>query len=427
MTAAKTAELPPFQEALLLGQHALYSGRPDDATSLLDEAVRRNPESVAAQGALTVAHQHCGNFEHWLDSAISIIDLKPKSSEDYLLKAQAIVTVGDPEQARVLADKAIELKYSPLALASRAEILAWVAMDQNDFSILAPAIEDICALRRTLPNPSAFVLNADLLIHLAALIMGDPARRDEYAKSADYAVTRLADLFPRYEFGRYHRANFFALTGQDELAEAEWRALIELKRRPAWVIDYAQVLYRNGKYDVAKKEVGSLGPSPQVFFGAHILGEDPACRSQMLEQIETSYVSQMEEFALRSLMLLGERRRATELAQDRLMTLPSRKGSWPAWEHAKIRYYAQPDFTETDLLEAAGDSIFKRCDAHCLLGVAAFADGDFPTAETHFNKAIATRAVWFESYQMADGILRRRRSEPEWPNWIAVDNPFSIE
>ena len=221
----------------------------------------------------------------------------------------------------------------------------------------------------TLPEPSAFVTNADLFIHLSALILSDPSHQKELAGQASDAVIQLAEKFPTYEFGRYHRANFFLLTGQDDLAEQEWQELLNLKRRPTWLIDYAQVLYRNGKYQEAKKILAELETSPQSLFGTYIACEGKKDLSRVLDQIKRFHVPRMEEFTLRSLTLLGAPRRAADLAREWLKTLPTPRGSWPRWEYSKLRYYAHPDFTRDDLLEAAGKSPFKRCDACCLLGV----------------------------------------------------------
>jgi serine/threonine protein kinase/Tfp pilus assembly protein PilF len=421
MKDVNEAGLPLFKQKLLTGLKSLYGGYPDQAAALLKEAIELEPESVAAHGALTIADMHRGNFDAWMNSAVAMQTREPVSAEDHLLKARTIAAVGAPKQALELVKTAIDMRHSSIALATRAEIRAWLALHEDEFDLLVPALEDVRALRRTLPVESAFVLNSDLFVHLAALILAKPCHYGEIAAEADHAVKQLADNFPDYELGRYHRANFFLLTGQYARAEQEWRELLKRERRPTWVIDYAQILYRNGKYEEAVEELMTLGSESPAVFGTYMTLEDEESVSRAAMRLETRHVSRMEEFTLRGLRLLGERLRAEKLAVSWLETQPAPEGIWLVWNRAKLRYYAEPEFGEDDLLQAAGKSRFMRCDAYCLLGVAALADGKFPRADALFQQAVDTRTVWFESYQMADAMLQRRKNDPTWPNWIAID------
>jgi hypothetical protein len=90
------------------------------------------------------------------------------------------------------------------------------------------------------------------------------------------------------------------------------------------------------------------------------------------------------------------------------------------WSDALVRYGASAGgpAEEKALLDLAGASRMRQCDAHLLIGLRHLALGGRKQARHHFEQAINTRNFRSGEYMWADIFLARLEADSGWPPWI---------
>ena len=144
-----------------------------EALEYLRDAKKNSEDSVAATALLALAYAFTGRYPDWSDCAYELAQMPPRTAEDCLLKAQAIMVVVDPEGAFKLAEEAMERRPTPLSLAVRAECRAWLAIHKASHTDAMFAVDDARAARKLLRD-HRYVLQASLFTHIVAMILADP-------------------------------------------------------------------------------------------------------------------------------------------------------------------------------------------------------------------------------------------------------------
>jgi lipoprotein NlpI len=70
------------------------------------------------------------------------------------------------------------------------------------------------------------------------------------------------------------------------------------------------------------------------------------------------------------------------------------------------------------MLNAAGSSQWRLCEAHFYIGLTLLAEGDRAAARRHFEQAVDTRVFWFLEYEWSRAFLARMKQDAAWPPWI---------
>jgi hypothetical protein len=76
---------------------------------------------------------------------------------------------------------------------------------------------------------------------------------------------------------------------------------------------------------------------------------------------------------------------------------------------------------EDQLLTAAADSLWDKCNAEFFIAATKLSDGRRSEAHDHFRRCNATRAITVMLYHVCDSILARIAEDPSWPKWAPSD------
>jgi hypothetical protein len=164
----------------------------------LRQAVEKMPDHLAANWLLVLTTARIGEFGKSSDLAVRLNHLPVRSAEECLYKG---IWLGfyAPEEALPLLNQAIAGRGSLLVLAYRAIILAIHAHNQNDFTRMQDAMDDVKAARRvskTRDNPTALALS--VYVHQYAAVLYAQNQKKQQAEDALRAARDDAEALARF-------------------------------------------------------------------------------------------------------------------------------------------------------------------------------------------------------------------------------------
>ena len=119
-----------------------------------------------------------------------------------------------------------------------------------------------------------------------------------------------------------------------------------------------------------------------------------------------------------------------EEALEACPTLDQRFSRLPDWVLEWYKYpldYNCNRISENELLDAAGESRWRRCEAQFFVGIRHLASGDHPGAAEHFRQSVETGALDFLEYRWSRRFLARMEKDASWPPWIPIREDKATE
>jgi tetratricopeptide (TPR) repeat protein len=432
----------PGSVRMIRGLLALHQGNARKAIEHLKQATKLLPRSVAAHSLLAWAYSHDGQWDRYQIIFMDFIEkLTMATPEDYLYKGAAETALDPPRGLKTL-DEAIRLRDSPIARELRAGARHSYALYTGDVNMAELAIEDASIAKGMMPgNPS--VIAADLWAHLvAAGLYRDIGKEDRADASLLQAgrdaeeLERFPDLLISYE-PRWHYLNF---TGQEEAAQEVARKGYQEAECAVTRYIYVYSLYEQNEFEKALEVIESVGGAGEdssreakLTGGVHrirpfILTELPDGPSRALqayrENCELFIRGYNAIFNQATLLLLGRREEAMANCRE-LHNHPERLTDLNREHYLRILDYCGGGISEEELLKAEAGSRWNQCETYFYVALDRLAQGDRAGAREHFQKAVATRVLFFVEYEFSRLFLKRMDQDPNWPRWIPLKEPAS--
>jgi hypothetical protein len=409
----------PAQAHMVRGLVAFNRGDHGRALAELEDAVKAEPDSVAARGILSMLYLKLDDSHRHVQAWKELENLPLHTPEDYLFKGFAQVYV-DPKQAIQNLNVAVARRNSPLARAIRADILLTRLEDQGDPEDARLAVDDLLAAKAYLPD-NTYVISIGVWVHVVTanfyLETGKPeqqraalelAEREAKAlKSRDTLIHPFRSLWVYYEQTNDEPACF-------DLAERAYKN----SDASLFTYHYALALHRRGQSAKAlellnrKNWNGFAADYLRVCVVAENHPEDRDLARKACEEMAKHYES--EDLRPELLYLLGynEDARAASRAIRQKLPPSSDVESKYRWD------YFCGDIPASEYLNACGRSKWARSGAHYHIALARLAEKDRDGARDHFRQGVETRLIVLYNVDWCRSFLARMEKDPKWPPWI---------
>jgi tetratricopeptide (TPR) repeat protein len=414
------------QVRLLRGVVAYFRLDVKRAVNELEQAVKLLPGSVAARALLAMSYAEIELFDKYERSIVEMAELSPSSPEDYLFKGYAREQ-NEPGLGLADLNEGIQRWDSPLGRALRTMARANRAIDSGRQQDVEAALADANAGRGMLPdNPLALYASVYASVVAAGFYQEAELIQERTAVLQDAARdVHALEPFLDLPDPAFVAVNFFEAIGNRGAALAVARGTFDRRGDPMGALYCAISLYQEGRFVEAlelldqRREPEPRGDMMRVFVLAELPNEPRPARE---EYQKFAHMYSPSSLPIRAkgvvLLYLGRREQAQEeFRKDRPEFALSQ--SWRGFYDA-IHRFDCGEVSEESLLEMAGASRMKQCNAHYEIGLLRFALGDRAGARDHFQKAVGTRAFWLQTWAWSRMLLGRLEKDPEWPPWIPV-------
>jgi serine/threonine protein kinase len=414
------------QVRLLRGVVAYFGNDAAGAIGELDQAVKLLPESVAARALLAMSYCDYGQFERYEQLILDLERLAPSTPEDYLFRGY-VRELNEPGLGLADLNEGIRRRDSPLGRSLRAIDRANRAIDSGQRHDAEEALADASAARGMLPN-NPLVLYASLYARLVAAGIYQERKLPDLRKEVlDEAVRDVRGLESSIELPNpaYAMWLYFEEIGDRDKALDVGRRWLEKSKGPQAAFYCVSSLYRQGEYAEA---LNCLAQRHQVdmsgdLMRAFLLAELPDGPRQALDEYRIfadKYADQdwQPQWSGYLMLLLGKKEQAQECFRE--FRLPfAHSQEWKDF-YTAMRQFGCGELSEDGYLAKAGLSRWKQVYAHHQIGLQRLASGDRAGARSHFQKAVATRTIWFYVWAWSQMFLSRLESDPKWPPWIQI-------
>jgi tetratricopeptide (TPR) repeat protein len=416
------------QVRMLRGYLAFHRGDMEQAIQHLEQAAKLLPPGESGAGAaramLGLAYYQSpqgSRFEHVFQE---LETLSPRSLEDYLFKGQ-VEAIIHPERGLKTLDEAVRRRDSSIIRALRTEARANHALFTGEVRTAELALEDSRVAKAMLPgNP--LVLARSVYAHLVAAGIYENADRGadrEHVLAQARADVEVLERFHSSPIAARACFEYFDFVGDEEAAYAMSQRGTEFR--------HVVMLYRRGELakaleaaDRSLKVGGSFNGSFARVERAFVLADlaDGPAQARVAFREATALAERCTYQQLGPpliCLLLGRRDEAVQaflqVREDQRKIPPWLDG----WYYKYLDYHCGL-MTTDELLQAAGTSPTKLCEAHSLIGLHHLAGGDRVGASEHFRKCAATRAFNYWHYVWSRAFLKRLEDDPAWPPWIPL-------
>jgi serine/threonine protein kinase/tetratricopeptide (TPR) repeat protein len=407
------------------GQIASHSGDWDEAVQLLQPAIAKMPDNLAANWLLAAAYRLSGHDERSAQVARRIDSLPPSAEEEYLYRGVATMPY-TPVESLELFDKAVAARRSVVAFGLRAVCLSRLAFNQTDLRLIKDAMDDATAAKR-IRKDNLTALGQSVIVHYtAAILYGQSKRTKESAEAMRIALEDAEALkgFPDIPVAVNVRGMFLAYVGRNAEAISWFEECMKHKRLSRKsTYRYAWLLYERGEADKAFQAMEQFSPSPKdrdpsrVVFVAELPDGGPerarkVCDDMAEERATAGLFSQPS-----LLFFLGQKPAALHMLDQSKPERGPKDGN-TLYDNV-VAYWGRPSAaTEKVLLDFASHSKASLAHAHFQIGMRLLADGDRVDARRHFQACMALQYPLFMGYLESRALLARMNQDPAWPPWI---------
>ncbi|MCA9140412.1 MAG: acyltransferase family protein [Planctomycetales bacterium] len=391
-------------------------------------AMKVNPKNASVMSAGRLLALQTGRYEDYFDqSTLELLQRAvPTNPEDYLFLASSKMISDSPTEAKKLADIAVKSRPSTFAIAVRAKVIVWLYLmtgDSQELMIVDKHLEALHQLQDVYPM-SPYFLETQLFVKTALVIFASEIDRARYTAEAREVADLLVEKYPRFGPARYRRAVFLDIIGETEASLEEWSAATTISGMSGWSVDEAFRKYRIGRVQEVGNSLDTLSLNSGDVIRA-LFFDTESGRAGATVRAKKAFHTQKEkqtfdELNLRLLLFTGDLKTSTSMAKELLSRDIEPTTLWSRWERSKLQYYASGDADV--LLEIAGNSPVKQCDAFSLIGARLMCEGRRADAIRYFEQAIGTRVVWWRYHQVSDVYLERMKSDEGWPDWFPAND-----
>ena len=409
------------------GQIACLRGEYDEAIALLEPAVAKMPDNVAARCLLGSAYTWTNEAKAFQIVA-GFDSLVPTTSEDYLYKG-LVESLFDPPRGLKRLDEAIALHSSLIAHVTRAGARARFASVTGDLDLIQQAMQDVVAAKSILRGNPAVLGGSVYVHHYAAILFeqnGKTIERDAALRIASADADELK-AFPDLPSAVFHRGIFLADYG--DVGEALQLFGEGFRRKPTisrmnWT--YGMLLFQRSQSEKAADVMGRFVPAGIERDGtlAFIVADLPD-GPRRARTICDSISGEPTELAVivRCMVLhyLGERNQARDLLQP----FKPRFEHYPQYlmklYQDQLDYLRNPDEAAAEKrLATAGLPRWEQVYMHPLIGLTRLGEGNRAAARRHFEAGRRLRDPYYPLCVLNSAILARMNKDPTWPRWIAA-------
>ena len=346
------------QVRMLRGLVAFCRGDHERAVVDLEQAVKLDPESVAARGILAMVYLKLDDWHRHWQTRTQLEALTPHTAEDYLFKGYAQIYL-DLRQALQNVNEALRQSHSPLARAIRAEVRLCLAEDKTDPEEVERTVADIQFAKEYLPD-NPYVLSVSVWVHVVAanlyLEAGKLDKQKAALNAAEYDARALKSrdtlIHPFRSLWVY-----FEQTGNEPVCFDLARRATEKSDASVFAYHYALALHRRGRVAEAlevlnrKKWNGNAGDYLRVCLLAEQRPHDRTIAREACEEMAKRYGENPE-----ILFLLGYK-------DDAIAAIRAIRQQPPFTdEPSKRRWdYECGDISENDYLKVGDQSKWARC------------------------------------------------------------------
>jgi serine/threonine protein kinase len=411
------------------GQIAFHNGEWEEAIQLLEPAAIEMPDSLALNWLLALVYRLNGDDDRFAEIAGRIDSLPARTEEEFIYKGFAL-TPYTPKQSLALFDEAIKARGSLVAFGLRAMCRIRLAFNQNDLSILKPAMDDAAAAKSIMSdNPLAHVNS--LIVHYSASILYEQGEKTKESEEALRIATEEAnalEAFPNIPLAVNVRGIFLADLGKNEEAIQWFEMCTKHKKLARGPTDhYAWQLYERGEADKALQIIEQVAPRGRMSFSRGIFAAEAKDgglhRALMIcDEMESEQSVEGRFRRLALLFFLGEKEKALNLL-GKYPPKPGPRASDKLYERV-AHYWKDPTADkEKQLLDFASGSKASLVYAHWYIAFRLLGDGDRNGARQHFKACMALHYPYFLGYLESRALLAQMDRDANWPWWIPAKKP----
>jgi tetratricopeptide (TPR) repeat protein len=409
------------------GQIACLRREYEEAVELLEPAVAKMPDNVAARCLLGSAYTWTNEAKAF-QSVAGFDSLVPVTPEDHLYKG-LIESYLDPVAGLKTLDEAIVRHSSLIAHVTRAGARARVGSVTGNLDLIHQAMQDVVAAKSILRGNPA-VLGGSVYVHHYAAILYEQSGKTEQRDAALHIARQDADelkAFPDLPSAVFHRGLFLADYGNEMEAlrvfEEGFRRRQTISRMN-WT--YGMLLFQRGDAQNAADIIGRFVPAGTERDAtlAIIVAELPDGQRRA-RKICDAISGEPTELAMIDrctvLQYLGEKEKACKLLQDFRPRFEHYPQYLMNFYRNHLDYLRNPDETAAEKWLATAD-LPSRVQGyiHPFIGITRLGDGNRAAARRHFELGRKLRDPYYPASVLNNAILARMDRDPDWPPWIPV-------
>jgi serine/threonine protein kinase len=409
------------------GQIAYHRSDFEKAVELLESAVAKMPDNVAARCLLASAYLWT-NSEGAFQTIARFDSLVPKTPEDYLYKG-LIESYFDPIQGLKTLDEAIARHSSLIAHVTRATARARFAWLTGNLTGIQQAMQDAAAAKGIFQGSPA-ALGGSVYVHHYAALLFEQSRKIEQRDAALRSAREDADqlkAFPDLPSAVYHRGVFLADCGfvneALEVFEGSFRRKQTVSRQNA---NYAWLLFERGESEKAAEIIEHFVPAGierdgTLAFVVAELPDGPRRARKICEAISGEPAELVTILHCSVLHYLGEKDAACDLIRRFRPRLERYPQSLMTLYRNQIEYLKNPDEAAAEKwLATAGLFRSLKGYMHPFIGLTRLGEGNRAAARRQFEAGHLLRDPYYPACHLNRAFLARMDQDPAWPPWIPV-------
>ena len=423
---------------------SLVNRQTGDSLAHLDQALRREPDSIEARVARAVALSVGGDYRSGMQELESIPAERIDTALGWMLHGDMLSqTQGSP--ALDSYDRATDLcpDFVP-AIASGVHYYGYRMLTEGRREDLDPMLADCRALTVFRPNSArSFAVSGHGWLAAAALAATRPdllPRREEWLASCQrdlaqaVSFSRPDDPLALVQLGTFRR-----YVGDYAAAERAFARALEAESRSDGGEDHtisgkhAATLYALGRLEEALAESEETCLRVPTFYPASLMralllveldrAEEArdVCRGVVRRQ--AAHSTNAVVIAATTMELVGFRDEAEEAIRGlfggaaRRVTSEDAEGAYSA---LALAYFAGEEGA-AGLLEGVDHSPGLRCELSYLVGLRRLAAGEREEGLAALRACIDTQVFRFLEHRFAQVLLARAEADPAWPRWVGEE------
>lgn len=425
---------------LYRGLIPLLNAQPQRAVAELQDAYRRDSNSIEACYALSAAYYALGDSVNG-DRYFQKNDNRAiQTALGWLLRGHALSRIQAPGAIEAF-NQAVALRadFTP-AIEARAYYRGYRLLTNGNKEDLQPMLNDFDAWVVFRPESArSYAARASGWMFASGYAMSQPDIRGNlstWLENCRVDLQHAIDLSPTPSVSILTRQSvYFRLVGDFEEAARVLEQALDIDRKSSGGQHEGIVYHRSiallalGRVQLALAEVEPACDSLPDFVPLSIQRAILLAESGRLEDARASCRQSMDRqkhqatglcLSAAVLCLLGRHAEAasTTAGIDVNLVSPtnplmSGEGVTPA-----TVAYLQMKIDADEFLRQASSTPAQRCNAHLTVAISEIGRGNRQSGREHLNACVDTGVFIFVEHRLAQALLARANSDPAWPRWI---------
>ena len=317
-----------------------------------------------------------------------------------------------PEDAREMFQRLLgEHPHSVTTRLFYAASLGHVALLTDGGELPREALEEMAVVQRV-SGDSPVVAAIHLFCIAVAFAESDPTDDEiEKWKSLAQQLRRTEHLNTEFAIWNTVQAIYLEEIGETGAALNEWEQAAE---HGVYVDAYVARAMRGDNRAAIREHVGKL----PIFSEAYLDAGLPSRRKAFVNRFSTAEMRRLTnqelEDAILGLLFMGDLAAARSASE----AFETESDAGPYLSYPNPRDYLHDEETEDQFVDRCGGTRLEKQEAHFVIAMKEFAQGNRGAAIAALGNCIAQRQINNETHQIAKTIRDRLINEQEWPNRI---------